>query len=111
MQVGSKRISPRHTPRAAPGKPGYVLGEDWPDNPGEQFHNSRVNPCKQTRGEWIMDFTDKSITEYQIVDLGGWIKWLCLRGKFYVDPKYLDEFKSEHPDAIQVEIEIEAARA
>ncbi len=59
-----------------------------------------------------MSFTGKSFPmEYQIVDFDGWIRWMCLRGKFYVDPKYLNEYKKEHPDCVQAEIENEAARA
>jgi hypothetical protein len=49
-----------------------------------------------------MSFTGKSFPmEYQIVTFDGWIRWVCLRGKFYVDPLYLNEFKSEHPEAVQ----------
>jgi hypothetical protein len=42
-----KRISPRHTPRAVPGKPGLALGEDWPDAPGEEFNTGKGQSCNK----------------------------------------------------------------
>jgi hypothetical protein len=50
-----------------------------------------------------MNLTEKKI-EYQVDDYGELFKWMgAINGKFLVNAVYVDEFKTEYPDAVQVD--------
>ncbi len=45
------------------------------------------------------------MTKYEIVDFDGYVLWAMRDdGKYAVDPLYLDKFKEEFTDAVEVAV-------